>query len=144
MKQAFRPGYRHVFALLADIVSVYFGLRTSHAVLENQALARQLQQERGAVRTLELQNSALREQLAYQETPSYVEQVARQQLGLMKPGDHVLHGQDTSLPAAAVPSAPVTPNAAASSGRPLVPPIRPNWERWVQLFADPAAPGAAH
>lgn len=136
MSGAFRLGYRHIFALLAAVVTIYFGVRTSGAVVQNQALARQLAQQRGVVRTLEAQNSALGDQLAYQQTPAYVEQVAREQLGLMRPGDHVIQLQTTttaSPPAPAATPTPAAPTAAPASGTAQA----ANWRRWFDLFANP-------
>lgn len=137
MSGAFRLGYRHVFAVIAAVVTVYFGVRTSGAVLQNQALAHQLAQQRGIVRTLEAQNSALADQLTYQQTPAYVEQVAREQLGLMKPGDHVIQLQTATASQPPAPAA--TPTPAAPAPKPAAgPPPEPNWRRWFDLFLNPA------
>jgi cell division protein FtsB len=127
-----RPSYRHVFAMLALVASLYFGVRTSNAVLADRSLAAQLGNAQGTVDAIKQQNAALSAQLVYQQTPAYAEQVAREQLGLMKPGDHVVHVQVAAAPetvAAVVPAAPA-PSAPAAV-------VRPNWQRWLRLFTHP-------
>lgn len=143
MSGVWRPTYRHVFAVLAAVVSVYFGLRTSQAVLENQGLARQLAQQRSLVRTAEQQNSDLRAAIAYAQTPAYVEGVARQQLGLMKPGDHVVYIRvDAGATTAAATAPSPTPAKATSLTRPGTSAPLPIWRRWLRLLTDPV-PAAA-
>ena len=134
-----RPSYRHVFAVLALVVSLYFGVRTSNAVLADRALAVQLRNAQGAVDTIKQQNAALRAQLAYQQTPAYAELVAREQLGLMKPGDHVVHVQIAPVPESAAVATPVAnaPSTVADAA------ARPNWQRWLRLFTQPLTFGAA-
>jgi cell division protein FtsB len=128
-----RPTHRHVFAVLAAFVSIYFAMRTSQAVLDNRALAEQLQRNRALALALELQNAALREEVAYERTPAFVERAAREQLGLMQPGDHVIQLKLAPPPAAPSP----TPPAGAAA------PPAPNWRRWLELFADPPPASAA-
>lgn len=129
---AVRPTYRHVFAVLALVVSLYFGVRTSNAVLADRALAVQLHAAQGTVDTIKQQNAALSAQLVYQQTPAYAEQVAREQLGLMKPGDHVVHVQ------VAAPESVVAVVPAVPAPRPIAAIARPNWQRWLRLFTQPA------
>lgn len=134
MIRSVRPTYRHVFVVMAIIVSLYFAVRTSNAVVADRALAVQLQDAQRAVDTAKQQNEELGTQLAYQRTPAYAEQVAREQLGLMKPGDHVVHVQIAPLPQGAPPAptpAPIAPTAPKASPQ--------NWKRWLLLFTDPAA-----
>jgi cell division protein FtsB len=133
MIRSARPTYRHVFVVLAIAASVYFGVRTSDAIVANRTLAGQLRGAQDAVAALERQNAALSAQLAYEQTPAFAEQVAREQLGLMKPGDHVVHVALTSPPVAAS-SAPA---AGAAAPTPPPAPAVANWRRWLQLFADP-------
>jgi cell division protein FtsB len=129
---------------MAVIVSLYFAVRTSHAVVADRALAAQLQDAQLAVDTFKQQNGDLSTQLAYQRTPAYAEQVAREQLGLMKPGDHVVHVQ-VAAPAQGVPAAPTPTPIAAPHGRPagVGAASSPNWKRWLLLFTRPAAFDAA-
>jgi cell division protein FtsB len=130
-----RPTYRHVFVVLAVVVSLYFAVRTSRAVVINQVLAVQLENAQGNVDTIKQQNAALSSQLAYEQTPAYAEQVARQQLGMMKPGDHVVHVQIAPLPAGVAAATAPTPAVAA----PTVPKATPpEWKRWFTLFSSPA------
>jgi cell division protein FtsB len=135
-----RPTYRHVFVVVAVIVSLYFAIRTSNAVLVNQALARQLDSAQAVVATTKQQNAALSAELAYEQTPAYAEQMAREQLGMMKPGDHVVHVQVTAPPSGARP--PQTPSQA-----PVVAPAKavavPTWRRWLLLLTHPATAHAA-
>lgn len=134
-----RPTYRHVFVVLAVIVSLYFAVRTSRAVIINQVLAVQLENAQGTVDTIKQQNAALSSQLAYEQTPAYAEQVARQQLGMMKPGDHVVHVQIAPLPAGAVAAAAPAPAVAtAAAPKATTPEATPEWKRWFMLFSSPA------
>ena len=159
-----RLTYRHLFAVLAAVVAVYFGVRTSRAVVANEALAVQLQTAQRQVTNLQLQNAALQQQAAYEQTPAFVEKMAREQLGLMRPGDHVVQLQVSppntmaAAPAAPSPTAASTPSAPATvatarpavtttprpaSAAPMPPPASspaqsaPNWQRWLQLFVSP-------
>ncbi|MGI8914233.1 MAG: septum formation initiator family protein [Chloroflexota bacterium] len=135
MIRGVRPTYRHVFVVLAVVVSLYFAVRTSSAVLVDRALAIQLQNAESTVNTIIQQNAALSAQMAYQQTPAYAEQVAREQLGMMKPGDHVVRVQ-----IAPGPSGPVTAPPPAPVARPpvAVKVAPPNWKRWLALFSTPA------
>lgn len=137
MIRGVRPTYRHVFVVLAVVVSLYFAVRTSRAVVIDQALAVQLENAQGSVDTIKQQNAALSSQVTYEQTPTYAAQVARQQLGMMKPGDHVVHVQIAALPSGvgAVVAPPVAPRAAT----PHVATTQvPNWQRWVKLISSPA------
>ena len=134
MMRSVRPTYRHVFVVMAIVVSLYFAVRTSNAVAADRVLALQLQNAQLSVNRTKQQNGDLTVQLAYQQTPAYAEQVAREQLGLMRPGDHVVHVQVAQLApgVAEVPTpAPTTPS------RPKV--AQANWRRWLLLFTQPTA-----
>ncbi len=133
-----RPTYRHVFVVLAVVVSLYFAVRTSRAVVINQVLAVQLENAQGNVDTIKQQNAALSSQLAYEQTPAYAEQVARQQLGMMKPGDHVVHVQIAPLPAGGVAAAPAPAVTAPAVPKAATPETTPDWKRWFMLFSSPA------
>lgn len=132
-----RPTYRHVFAVLAVVVSLYFGVRTSNAVLADRALAVQLGNAQGTVDTIKQQNAALSAQLNYQQTAAYAEQVAREQLGLMKPGDHVVHVQVAAAPQTVAPAVVTAPESSSHAAI-----VRPNWQRWLRLFSQPATFGS--
>jgi cell division protein FtsB len=135
MIRSMRPTYRHVFAVVAVVVSLYFAVRTSNAVLVDRALAIQLHSAQGSVDTIVQQNAALRAELTYQQTPAYAEQVARQDLGMMKPGDHVVHVQIAPVPAeASAPSKPA-PNVVPQVVKTAT---APNWKRWLALLSHPA------
>lgn len=140
MNRGLHPTYRHVFVVLAIAVSVYFAVRTSNAVLVDRSLAAQLQQQQGAVGTLEQQNAALQTRLAYEQTPAYAQQIAREQLGLMMPGDHVIHVQIAPVPAgtsASVAPVPAKPSAGTQAAH------VPNWQRWLRLVTSPSRPSIA-
>ncbi len=130
-----RPTYRHVFAVLAAVVSIYFGLRTSRAVVDNRALADQVQHNRALTTTLAVQNSALQAEIAYEKTPAYVQLAAREQLGLMKPGDHVVQLKMAAASAQAAPAP--TPAASLKAAPAAQPASTPNWRRWLDLLAHP-------
>ncbi|MGQ0550585.1 MAG: FtsB family cell division protein [Armatimonadota bacterium] len=89
------------------------------------------QLRRGAARLarerdeLRLQNAQLREELRLLRTPEYIERLAREQLGLVRPGEiAVILVRPT--PAAAPPAAPP---GTREAGRPEVREPKPWWAR---------------
>lgn len=78
-----RPGVIFVLILVFAVVgSSAWQLWKLHASVEQQLT--QLNQEKG---TLLQQEKSLHEEIAQLNTPSYIEQLAREQLGLVKHGE---------------------------------------------------------
>ena len=80
-------------------------------------------------RDLEVQNAQLREEIKLLHTPQYIEKLAREQLGLVKPGEiALLLIQSPTDPSPRRPSSngTDTPSAQDGAGR-QPPPTRPGW-----------------
>src|SRR5437867_3572114 len=80
-------------------------------------------------RDLEVQNAQLREEIKLLHTPQYIEKLAREQLGLVKPGEiALLLIQSPTDPSPRRPpsNGTDTPSPQAGAGR-QPPPTRPGW-----------------
>lgn len=97
--------------LFANIIGM---LITSAQMNDRIAAAEQVNQK------LLAENAALATSVAVSESPAYVEQIAREQLGYSREGDVVL--QAVLPPPTPVPT-PVAPTDSA-------PPRAPNWQGW--------------
>lgn len=60
----------------------------------------------------------LKEELYFVQTPEYIEQQAREKLGLVKPGEHIVLAPEAS-------STPQTVTKIDNT---------PNWEKWWKVF----------
>ncbi len=83
---------------------------------QKQSLLTQAQQELNAQK---LKNTKLKAELSYVQSPQFINQTARNELFLSKPGEQqvIIENQtpNSSRPAATVDN-------------------RPNWQKWLQLF----------
>lgn len=70
------------------------------------------------------QNSDLKKKLDEAKTPEFVEKVAREQLGLVKPGESVVIMNTT----------PLRPSEAGFAGQANELENLPNWKKWWKLF----------
>lgn len=90
----------------------------------------QLNQQASGIRQdiaqLKDRNTELRRQTEYLQSPEYVERVAREQLGLVRPDDIALVLVSPSV-REVPPEAPPVPSKAPSK-------TLPNWERWWSFF----------
>jgi cell division protein DivIC len=77
----------HMMLLLAIPVLVYLAFSAGRKVIEMVVLRQQAAELRQEIEQLKARNAALREQIAYLQSDAYVEKVAREDLGLVKPGD---------------------------------------------------------
>lgn len=113
-----RPGI-HVILFIGATLLLYFGIAIAGRTLQlyelQQAEAR-LQQQIAALETQRQELLHLKDQI---NSDQYVERVAREQLGFVKPGElGVMVLSSTTAP---VPEAPVAE---------VRPDTRANWERW--------------
>lgn len=134
-------GYHHVTIALMLLISAYFAAQLSKTAVQNGRLEARRYDVEATVQSLRVENQSLKRDVAYYNSDQYVEYAARNELGLMKPGDHVLRviGADpaaTPRPGA-TPRASPTPQALASASAPS--PATPNWQKWRQLLVQPGA-----
>jgi len=113
-------------AVLAVPLLLYALVMTGQKAVENY----QLNQQAGALRAqivgLRAQNVELQQQIEQARTDSAIETIAREQLGLIKPGDHplVLISDGSAASAPPVAGQPV----------PVPPAPEPTWRQWWDYF----------
>jgi cell division protein FtsL len=110
-------------AVLAVPLLLYALVATGQKAAENYRLNQQADGLRGEISQLRDQNVRLQQQIEQARTDTAIETIAREQLGLIKPGDHplVLVQDDTSRPS----QAPAPPPPA---------PPKPTWRQWWDQF----------
>jgi cell division protein FtsB len=110
-------------AVLAVPLLLYALLATGQKAVENYRLNQQADELRAQVVSLRDQNIQLQQQLVQARTDEAIETIARERLGLVKPGDSpvVLLPPETSKDAGARPSS-----------APVAPP--PPWQQWWNFF----------
>lgn len=111
-------------AVLVVPLLLYALYATGQKALENYQLNQQAEGLRGQIAQLRAQNVQLQQQIEQARTDTAIETIAREQLGLIKPGDHplVMVAQDSGT---AAQPAPAT--------RPAPPP-KPIWRQWWEYF----------
>lgn len=120
------PALLRIAAILVVPVFLYALFLTGQKALENYQLAVQAQQLRQNIYELRQENMRLQKQLDTAKSDASIEYIAREQLGLVKPGDHSLLVLDGSVrptaPPGALPAPPATP---------------PVWQQWWNYFFGP-------
>jgi cell division protein FtsL len=112
-------------AMLAVPLLLYALVATGQKAAENYQLNRQADALRVQIADLRAQNVQLQQQIEQARTDAAIETIAREQLGLIKPGDHpVVLVQDDSSRASGSPSASPPPAS----------PPRPTWRQWWDTF----------
>jgi len=111
-------------AVLVVPLLLYALVATGQKAVENYRLNQQADQLRAETVGLRAENVRLQQAIEQARTDTAIETIAREQLGLIKPGDRplVLVPQNGTTSAAPVPEAmpPPTP--------------RPNWRQWWDYF----------
>jgi cell division protein FtsL len=111
-------------AVLAVPLLLYALVMTGQKAVENYQLNQQADGLRAQTVSLRAQNLDLQKEIEQARTDSAIETIAREQLGLIKPGDHPLVLiSDGSRPSA--------PPAAA---QPPPPAPEPTWRQWWNYF----------
>jgi cell division protein DivIC len=111
-------------AVLAVPLLLYALFATGQKAIDNYRLNQQAEDLRVDVVELRSQNIQLQQQILQAHTDASVERIAREQLGLVKPGDNALIID---------PSAGGQPTTARSpSAAPPADP--PPWQQWWDLF----------
>jgi len=115
-------------AVLAVPLLLYALVMTGQKAVENYQLNQQADALRTQIVGLRQQNVQLQQQIEQARTDAAIEAIAREQLGLIKPGDHplVLVSADGSTPGAA---------SAVTDQQPAPPPApEPTWRQWWDYF----------
>ena len=107
MTRLTRPGWIVVGALLILAVMAVFG---DNGVLALRRLRAEVDTLVRAVRTLEAENERLSRAISeLQEDPAVIERIAREELGLVRPGERVLRFPRSARPGEPVPALPSSP-----------------------------------
>lgn len=103
---------------LIIIICVYLIVTTSRAIVDLWRSGDKITRRETELNQLNEQNRELLKQKKIVESPEYLEKVARNELGLSKPGEEVI-----ILPADLLAQAPVASIDAT-----------PNWQKWMKLW----------
>lgn len=117
---------RHLVLLLALPFLVYFAFVTGQKALSTYHLYQETERLRQDIQQLEAKNKALEAQKGYLQSDTYVEQVAREELNLIKKGEMAI--------IVLSPPSPASPNPAQ---KPPEKDVRPNWQRWWDYLFGP-------
>jgi cell division protein FtsL len=98
---------------------------TGQKAVDNYRLNREADALRSQVIALRAENIQLQQDIEQSRTDAAIETIAREQLGLVKPGDHPL----VLVPSSARP-------AAAPSPVPSSPPPPPTWRQWWEYLFE--------
>src|SRR3972149_4037065 len=86
----FRLNPRQIVLLLAVPLLFYLAALTASKAVETYQLNQQAEQLRQQIADLQARYEELEQTKHYVESPTYVEKVAREELGLLKYGDHAV------------------------------------------------------
>ncbi|HYY87451.1 MAG TPA: septum formation initiator family protein [Chloroflexota bacterium] len=117
------PMSLRLIAVLTVPLLLYALVATGQKALDNYRLNQQADALRVEVRDLRAENIDLQQQILRARTDSAIEAIARQELGLIRPGDN---------PVVLVPTSPA-PRAEAPAAPPSAPPSPP-WRQWWDRF----------
>jgi cell division protein FtsL len=106
-------------AVLVVPLLLYVLVATGQKALDNYRLNQEADGLRGDIVALRSENIQLQKEIEAARTDASIETIAREQLGLIKPGDHpVVLVSQSQRPAAAPTPVPVPP------------PAQPAWRQW--------------
>ena len=121
-----RSGVR-LIALVLVVISLWLLVNFIGQVVVAAQMDRQIADKQAEMTQIEAGNAALKDHVAYAESPAYAEQIAREQLGYAREGDTVI-----------LPTLPDRLTAPAAAPPPLPPPAHePNWRGWLHAFFPP-------
>jgi cell division protein FtsB len=110
-------------AVVAVPLLLYALVATGQKALDNYRLNQEVDGLRAEVIALRSENLTLQQQIEGARGDAAIEALAREQLGLIKPGDHaVIVANDRPPTAKPTPVAPPPPAAP------------PTWRQWLDLF----------
>lgn len=123
--------YAKVFPVLAAAGVLFVLFIIGGKAVEGYQLRQEAKALQQHIDQLQKDNRQLSQKLDYYKSDQYIEKVAREELGLVRPGDVpviVVSPDSTSQPSLEAP----TPTPAAT---PAGPPA-PTWQRWLSVFVD--------
>lgn len=114
-------------AVLAVPLLLYALVATGQKAVENYQLNQQADGLRSDIAALRAQNLQLQQDIETARTDAAIESIAREQLGLIRPGDH---------PLVLISRAGAPTGASTSSAQPRAPApdTRPPWRQWFDYF----------
>ena len=121
-----------VFPLLAAAGVLFVLVTIGGKAEEGYQLRQQAMALQQHIDQLQKDNRELSQKLEYYKSDQYIEKVAREELGLMRPGEIpviVVPANGTPQPSLVVTS---TPTPAPT----LTAPPAPTWRRWLSVFVD--------
>jgi cell division protein FtsL len=101
---------------------LYVLVATGQKAVQNYRLNQESDGLRAEIVGLRTENLQLQQQIEQARTDAAIETIAREQLGLIRPGDHPLVLVDSGAPPPATPAPAPTP------------PPRPIWRQWYDYF----------
>lgn len=123
-----RLSVNRLVILLTVPLILYFGVGLVQQWLEDYRLQVHRDRLLTEQQRLKEQQQQLRDQIGYYQSDAYIEQIAREQLGLVKPGD-------TAIAVVAPPPVERPPlTEPAPAAKPPAPDTRPVWQRWWDVF----------
>jgi cell division protein FtsB len=111
-------------AVIAVPLVLYALVATGQKAIENYRMNQEADGLRAEIGSLRGENISLQQQIEQARTDPAIESIARQELGLIKPGDHPL----TVVGDPAARQQPVPPPL------PSAPPPSAPWRQWFDLF----------
>jgi cell division protein FtsL len=115
-------------AVLAVPLLLYALVATGQKAIENYQLNQQADALRAELVSLRAQNIELQNEIEQARTDGAIETIAREQLGLIKPGDHPIVVAAGDTPPTQT-TTPPRPAAAAPEQR-----LAPTWRQWWDYF----------
>jgi|SRR3954468_21927704 len=112
-------------AVLAVPLLLYALAMTGQKAVENYQLNQQANALRTQIVDLRTQNVQLQQQIEQARTDAAIETIAREQLGLIKPGDH---------PLVLIPDGSRPPSAASATTPQPAPAPEATWRQWWNYF----------
>ena len=128
------PVALRVAAVLSVPLLLYVLVATGQKAVENYRLNQEADALRVEIINLRAQNIQLQQDIERARTDTAIETIAREQLGLIKTGDHPIVVTSASNPAATT-NPPLTTSAAPTPA-PERPVERPVWRQWWDYFLD--------
>jgi cell division protein FtsB len=122
-----RSGAR-LIALALGSLSLWLLINFVGQVVASAQMDRQIAEQQADIARSQAENQALKQRLDFAESPAYIEQIAREQLGYAREGDTVV------LPT--LPERMLAPLPAAPAPLPA-PDSEPNWRGWLRAFFAP-------
>ncbi len=76
-----------IYKVMIVLVIIWFSYTFGKGFVEHHRLKQELEELTYEIRAFELRNAEIREKIIEHSSPDYIELVAREELGLVKPGE---------------------------------------------------------